>query len=76
MKPRIYRRNPLNRHLGRARIAAKFTPVVSNAKKISMQLFAWWSFIFLMHHTPIKTTGYVTDVIVLKKSAAIDDVKT
>ena len=32
-----------------------------------------------MHHTPIKTIGYVTDVIEIscsKKSAAINDVKT
>ena len=26
-------------------------------------IFVWWSYIFLMHHTPIKTIGYVTDVI-------------
>ena len=32
----------------------------------------------LMHHTPIKTIGCVTDVLgfMLKKSAAINDVKT
>ena len=29
---------------------------------ISMRFFVWLSFIFLMHHTPIKTIGYVTDV--------------
>ena len=58
MNPGIYRRHPLNRHLGRARIAggrtAKFTFVVSNAKMISMYFFVWWSFISLMHHTHIK----------------------
>ena len=43
--------------------SAKITSVVSNAKMISMWFFIWWSFIFLMHHTPIKTIGYVTDVI-------------
>ena len=68
MKPRIYRRHPLNMHLGRARIAGgvskqKFTSIVSNAKMISMWFFVWWSFIFLMHHTPIKSIGYMTDVI-------------
>ena len=41
MKQRIYRRHPLNMHLGRARIAGgiskqKITPVVSSAKMISM----------------------------------------
>ena len=41
----------------------KITPVVSNAKTISMGFFVLWSFIFLMHHSPIKTIGYVTDVI-------------
>ena len=25
--------------------------------------FVWWSFFFLMRHRPIKTIGYVTDVI-------------
>ena len=31
-----------------------------------------------MHHTPIKTIGYVTDrdIMLKKKSAAINDVKT
>ena len=32
-----------------------------------------------MHHTPIKTIGFVTDVIkifMLKKSAAINDIET
>ena len=56
-------------HLRRARIAggvgqlAKITFVVSNAKMISMRFFVWRSFIFIMHHTPIKTVGDVTDVI-------------
>ena len=30
---------------------------------ISMRIFVLWSYIFLMHHTPIKTIGCVTDVI-------------
>ena len=34
-----------------------------NAKMLSMWFFVLWSFIFLMHHRPIKTIGYVTDVI-------------
>ena len=68
MKPRNFRRHPLNRPFGRARTAEgvskkKITPVVSHAKMISMGFFVWWSFIFLMHHSPIKTIGYVTDVI-------------
>ena len=68
MKPRNFRRHPLNRHFGRARIAEgvsrqKITSVVSNAKMVSMLFFVWWSFTFLMHHTPIKPIGYVTDVI-------------
>ena len=28
-----------------------------------MRFFVWWSFIFLVHYTPIKTIGYQTDVI-------------
>ena len=34
---------------------------------INMWFFAWWSFIFLMHHTPIKPIGYVTKVLFWKK---------
>ena len=30
------------------------TSVESNAKMISMWFFVWWSFIFLMQHTPVK----------------------
>ena len=55
MKPRICRCHPLNRHLGRARFAAKFTSVLSNAKHVIFRLVEFHFPHLLMHHTPIKT---------------------
>ena len=76
MKPRINLRHPLNQHFGRAAIAKgvskHFTSFVINAKTKCMWIFAWWSFTFLMHHTPIKAIDYAIDVIrefMLKTSA-------
>ena len=63
MKPQNFRRHPLNKHLGRARIAEGVSKQKSHPLMISMRFFVWWSFIFLMHHIPIKAIAYVTDVI-------------
>ena len=68
MEPRNFRRHALKRQVSKQ----KSHP---NAKMISMRFFVWWSFIFLMHHMPIKIIGYVTDVIEIS-SAAINDIKT
>ena len=56
MEPRIYRGHPLNRHLDAGGVSKQNSHPLhkSNAKMLSMRFFVWWSYMYLMHHTPIK----------------------
>ena len=57
MKPRIYRRHPLNMHLERAGIAG------GSVSKIVIFRLVILHLLHAPYNTPIKTIGYVTDVI-------------
>ena len=68
MKPRIYRRHPLNLHLGRATIAEGVSKQNSHPFKVmqkrqSCVFFCIIMCISHMHFTLIKAIDYVTGVI-------------
>ena len=70
MKPRIYRRHPLNRHLERATIAEGVSkqnshPFKVMQKKTIMWIFCMVSCISHKHPTLIKAIGCVPGVIEL-----------
>ena len=68
MKPRIYRRHPLNMHLGRATIAHRVSKQNLHPFKVIMQKRQSCDFYMVMcsshmHLMLIKTIGCVTGVI-------------
>ena len=67
MKPRIYRRHPLNMHLGRARIAEGVSKQNSHSFKVMQKRqscgFCMVMCISHMHSMLIKAIGYVTGLI-------------
>ena len=68
MKPRIYRRDPLNMHLGRATIAEGVSKQNSHPFKVMQTKdnhvdFGMVMCISHMHSTLIKAFGYVTGLI-------------
>ena len=69
MKPRIYRRHPLNMHLGRATIAEGVSKQNSHPFKVMQKRQAcgvlYGNVISHMHSTLIKAIGYVTGLIQL-----------
>ena len=84
MKPRIYRRHPLNRHLGRATLAEGVSKQNSHSLKVMQDrhscgiLYGLVYLSYASEATLIKAIGCVTGVIELlscKISAAVNDVK-
>ena len=68
MKPRIYRRHPLNMHLGRATIAEGVSKQNSHPFKVMQKNHNHLDFCMVMcishmHSTLIKAIGYVTELI-------------
>ena len=66
MKPRIYRRHPLNMHLGRASIAEGVSKQNLHPFKVMQKTIMWMFFTVMcishMHPTLLKAIGYVTGV--------------
>ena len=67
MKPRIYRRHPLNMHFGRATVAEGVSKQNSHPFKVvkKRQLYGFCMVMCIshMHSTLIKAIGYVTGFI-------------